>query len=120
LASVANSLFQAREFKKAAVYFGEAAKVGNDSDLYRRQGSMLLSAGDYKGAVEALNKALVNNAENEGKVHYALIEAHFYLGDYKAAMVAANEAKKFRAIRKNADAWIPYIQTKATNKGISI
>jgi tetratricopeptide (TPR) repeat protein len=120
LANIANSLFQAREFKKAAVYFGEAAKVGNDTDLYRRQGSMLLTAGDYKGAVEALNKALDNNADNEGKVHYALIEAHFYLGDYKAAMKAAQEAKKFRAIRKNALAWEPYIQTKATNKGISI
>lgn len=120
LSAVANSAFQAREFKKAASYFGQAAKVASDPELYRRQGSMLLTAGDYKGAVEALNMSLVNNEENAGKVHYALIEAYFYLGDYKAAMAAAREAKKDAGIRKNALAWEPYIKTKASNKGINI
>lgn len=120
LSTVANASFQARDFKKAAVFFGEAAKVSGEPELYRRQGSMLLSAGDYKGAAEALNRALVNNDENVGKIQYALIEAYFYLGDYKAAMAAAKEAKKDNAIRKNALAWEPYIQTKASNKGIRI
>ena len=117
---VANSAFQAREFKTAAQYFGEAAKIANDPELYRRQGSMLLSAGDYKGAVEALKMSLVDNEENEGKVQYALIEAYFYLGDYKSALAAASEAKKDSTIRKNALAWEPYIKTKASNKGIRI
>lgn len=120
LSAVANSAFQAREFKKAASYFGQAAKVASDPELYRRQGSMLLTAGDYKGAVEALKMSLVNNEENAGKVHYALIEAYFYLGDYKAAMAAAQEAKKDTGIRKNALAWEPYIKTKASNRGINI
>jgi Flp pilus assembly protein TadD len=120
LSAVANSAFQAREFKKAASYFGQAAKVASDPELYRRQGSMLLTAGDYKGAVEALKMSLVNNEENAGKVHYALIEAYFYLGDYKAAMAAAQEAKKDSGIRKNALAWEPYIKTKASNRGINI
>ncbi|MFT5712009.1 MAG: tetratricopeptide (TPR) repeat protein [Glaciecola sp.] len=120
LSAVANSAFQAREFLTAASYFGQAAKVASDPELYRRQGSMLLSAGDYKGAVEALNMSLINNEESEGKVHYALIEAHFYLGDYKAAMAAVQEAKKDSGIRKNALAWEPYIKTKASNRGIRI
>jgi tetratricopeptide (TPR) repeat protein len=120
LSAVANAAFQARDFKKAAVYFGEAAKVSGDSELYRRQGSMLLTAGDYKGAAEALNKALVDNVDNVGKIQYALIEAYFYQGDYKAAMAATQEAKKDRTIRKNATAWEPYIKTKASNRGISI
>jgi len=81
---------------------------------------MLLTAGDYKGAVEALKMSLINNQENEGKVQYALIEAYFYLGDYKAAMAAAQEAKKDSGIRKNALAWDPYIKTKASNRGIRI
>ncbi len=120
LSAVANSAYQAREFKKAASYFGQAAKVASDPELYRRQGSMLLTAGDYKGAVEALKMSLINNQENEGKVQYALIEAYFYLGDYKAAMAAAQEAKKDSGIRKNALAWEPYIKTKASNRGIRI
>ena len=120
LSAIANAAFQAREFKLAASYFGQAAKVASDPELYRRQGSMLLSAGDYKGAVEALNKSLINNEESEGKVHYALIEAYFYLGDYKAAMAAVQEAKKDSGIRKNASAWEPYIKTKASNRGIRI
>jgi tetratricopeptide (TPR) repeat protein len=120
LSAVANSAFQSREFKKAAKYFGEAADLVNDPELYRRAGTMLLTAGDYKGAIEALKKALENNDGNESKVHYAMIEAYFYLGDYKAAMAAAGEAKKDSSIRKNADAWVPYIKTKASNKGIRI
>jgi tetratricopeptide (TPR) repeat protein len=120
LSAIANAAFQAREFKTAASYFGEAAKFASDPELYRRQGSMLLSAGDYKGAVAALNKSLIDNEESEGKVHYALIEAYFYLGDYKAAMAAVQEAKKDAGIRKNALAWEPYIKTKASNKGIRI
>ncbi|MFT4732036.1 MAG: tetratricopeptide (TPR) repeat protein [Gammaproteobacteria bacterium] len=120
LSAVANAAFQAREFETAALYFGQAAKVASDPELYRRQGSMLLSAGDYKGAVEALNMSLINNEESEGKVHYALIEAHFYLGNYKAAMAAVQEAKKDSGIRKNALAWEPYIKTKASNRGIRI
>jgi len=120
LSAVANAAFQARDFKTAASYFGQAAKVASDPELYRRQGSMLLSAGDYKGAVEALNNSLINNEESAGKVYYALIEAHFYLGDYKAAMAALQEAKKDSGIRKNALAWEPYIKTKASNKGIRI
>ncbi|MFQ3250044.1 MAG: tetratricopeptide (TPR) repeat protein [Glaciecola sp.] len=120
LSSVANSAFQAREFRTAAKYFGEAAKVANDPELYRRKGSMLLTIGDYRGAIEALKLALEDNDGNEGKVHYAMIEAHFYLGDYKAAMAAAKEAKKDSTIRKNAEAWEPYIKTKASNKGIRI
>lgn len=116
--ALANAAFQAREFKTAAVYFGEAAKVSGEPELYRRQGSMLLSAGDYKGAAAALNRALVDNDDNSGKIQYALIEAYFYLGDYKSAMAAAQEAKKDRTIRKNALAWEPYIKTKASNKGI--
>lgn len=120
LSAVANAAFQAREFQKAASYFGQAAKVASDPELYRRQGSMLLSAGDYKGAVKALNMSLINNEESKGKVHYALIEAYFYLGDYKAAMAAVQEAKKDSGIRKNALAWEPYIKTKASNRGIRI
>ncbi|MBF7072445.1 tetratricopeptide repeat protein [Glaciecola sp. MH2013] len=120
LEGIANSYYQAREFKDAAKYFALAAVEGNDNDLYRRQGAMLLSAGDYKGAIQALNKALVNNEDNLGKVHYALIEAHFYSGDLRAAMKATQEAKKFRAMRKNALAWEPHIRNKASNKGINI
>jgi tetratricopeptide (TPR) repeat protein len=118
--TLANSYFQAREFKEAAKHYAQAAVISNNADMYRRQGTMLLSAGDYKGAIQALNKALNDNDDNLGKVHYALIEAHFYAGDLRSAMTATRNAKKFRSVRKNASAWEPHIKNKASNKGISL
>ena len=48
------------------------------------------------------------------------MEANFYLGDFKQAYVHVQEAKKDSKIRRNANAWEPYIKTKAQNRGITL
>lgn len=120
LTSLANSWHQAREYVKAAKYYGEAAALENDPDLYRKQGVLLLSAEDYKGAIKALDKALEEGADQEGRIHIALMEANIYIGNFKQAMVHVREAKKDKGVARNARAWEPYIKEKAKNRGIKL
>jgi len=120
LTSVAKSYHQSREFKMAAKFWGEAAKLSSDPEHFEEQGTLLLIAQDYRGAISALNQALDRGAEDVGGIHYTLMEANFHSGNFKAAYEHANEARKDRAVRRNANAWIPYIETKAKNRGIRL
>ena len=120
LVNLAKTFHQSREFKTAAKYYGEAAKLSSDPLHFEEQGTLLLVAEDYKGAISALNQALDRGAEAVGPIHYSLMEANFYSGNFKDAYKHAQEAKKDRQIRRNANAWIPYIETKAKNRGIRL
>ena len=120
LATLANTLQLAREYRDAAKYYGQAAAKNGDSDYYRKQGVLLMTAEDYKGAIAALTKSLESGSDKEGKVHFSLMEANFYVGNFRQANEHANEAKKDPSLRRNALAWIPYIKQKADNRGIKI
>ncbi|MCU7555091.1 tetratricopeptide repeat protein [Alteromonas sp. ASW11-19] len=120
LASVANSYHQAKNYDTAAEYYGKAAQKSSDPEHFQKQGTLLLVAEDYNGAIRALNKALERGAEEPAKIHFSLMEANFYKGDFKAAYRHVQEAKKDRAMRRNASAWEPYIKEKAKNRGIDI
>ncbi|MBU3022277.1 lipopolysaccharide assembly protein LapB [Aestuariibacter sp. A3R04] len=119
-ASVANSFHQAKDYKDAAKFYGKAAQVDSDPEYYRKQGTLLLVAEDYRGAITALNKALERGVEDEAKIHFSLMEANFYLGNYKKAFEHVQIAKKDKSLRRNAIAWEPYIKDKAKNRGIKI
>jgi|Transcript_16096 tetratricopeptide (TPR) repeat protein len=120
LASIANAYHQAKNYDKAATLYAKAAAKSSDPEHYRKQGTLLLVAEDYKGAIKALNNALERGVENPGKVHFTLMEANFYAGDFREAYKHIQEAKKDRSLRRNAAAWEPYIKEKAKNRGINI
>nr|WP_136249891.1 tetratricopeptide repeat protein [Ningiella ruwaisensis] len=120
IATLANSYHQAKEFKEAAQYYAQAAQKSNDPEMYRKQGALLLTAEDYKGAITALERALAANISDPGKVHFSLMEANFYAGNYRDAFEHAEEAAKDAQLRRNANAWIPYIKEKAKNRGIRL
>lgn len=120
LASLANAYHQALEYKSAAKFYKEAADMTSDPEYYRKQGVLLLVAEDYKGAITALEAALERGVEEPAKVHFSLMEANFYAGRFKAAYEYGELAKKDRAMRRNANAWLPYIKQKADNRGIKI
>lgn len=120
LASIANAYHQAKEYKTAANLYAKAASMSSDPEHYRKQGTLLLVAEDYKGAITALNNALERGVENPEKVHFTLMEANFYSGNFRAAYNHVLEAKKDRSLRRNAAAWEPYIKEKAKNRGINI
>ncbi|MBT0584851.1 tetratricopeptide repeat protein [Alteromonas oceanisediminis] len=120
LASLANTLHQAKDYEEAAQYYGEAAKLSSDPEHYRKQGVLLLTAERYKDAITALNNALDRGAEDAGKIHFSLMEANFYAGNFKQAFEHVKEAKKDSSTRRNAAAWEPYIREKAKNRGIKV
>jgi uncharacterized protein HemY len=120
VATLANTLHQAKEFKKAADAYARAGAMDNDPEHYRKEGALRLTAEDYKGAIVALNKALELGTDEVAKVHFSLMEANFYSNNFRQAKVHADEAKKDPTLRRNANAWIPYIEGKAKNRGIRL
>lgn len=118
--NIANSFHQAKNYDIAANYYGKAADMSSDPDDFQKQGTLLLVAEDYKGAVKALNNALDRGAEEEGKIYFSLMEAYFYQENFKQAWKYNQMAKKESSMRRNAVAWEPYIKEKAKNRGIDI
>jgi tetratricopeptide (TPR) repeat protein len=120
LLRLANAWHRAKHYEKAAKYYGQAARIANDADHYRKQGTLLLTAEKYPEALAALQKALDLGIEDKGDVHMAMMEANFYQAKFKQAYVHVKEAMKDKESRRNASAWEPYIKEKARNRGIKI
>jgi tetratricopeptide (TPR) repeat protein len=120
LTNLANSWHQAKNHLKAAKYYGEAAKMNSDPDLYRKQGTLLLTAEKYSDALAALQKALDEGADDRGRIHMAMMEANFYTGKYRSAYKHVLAAKKDKSTSRSARSWEPYIKEKAKNRGITL
>ncbi|WP_372340943.1 tetratricopeptide repeat protein [Paraglaciecola sp.] len=120
LSSLASTWNQAKDPKKAAVYYGQAAALSSDPDLYYKQGTSLALSEQYKDALVALQKALDAGADNVGRIHMVMMEASFYSGDFKTAYVHVQEAKKDSSTSRSARSWEPYIKEKAKNRGIKL
>ena len=58
--------------ENAAFYYGEAAKLEDDPELYRKQGALFLQAEKYSAAVKALQKALDLDIKETGKTNMSL------------------------------------------------
>ena len=120
LTSIATSYQQAKEFKEAATYYGESAKMTSDPDLYQKQGMVYYALERYNDAIIALQKALDNGSEKTGAIHLAMMQANFDKGDFKSAYEHVLEAKKDRSSARNARSWEPYIKEKAKNRNIRL
>ena len=119
--SVMAQTFQnAKEFKKAAKYFGLAAALYNDADLYRKQGVALMASEDFKGAVKAFEKSLDAKPKRKGPVLLAMGEAQFYLENWKKAYVAFSDAKKIKSSARTANGWLGYVKETARRKGVTL
>lgn len=120
LSRMANAWHRAKDYLKAADYYGQAAELSSDPEHYRKQGTLLLTAEKYTDSIAALKKALDAGSDKKGTIQMALMEANFYLEDFKQAHVHAREAIKDKTTARNASAWEPYIKEKAKNRGIKI
>lgn len=120
LATMANAYHASQDVLKAAKYFGEAAKLENNSSHYRKQGILLLQAQKYTAAIKPLKKAIEIGVENEGRVYMSITEAYFYNEDYKNAYVYIQKAIKDPKSRKGAKAWAQYIKDTAERKKVKI
>lgn len=120
LTFIASNYQSAREFVKAADYYGELAKLTNDADAYRRQGAAYLSVQRYNDAIAAFDKALSMNVDKASGVYMSLVDAYFYQKKYKEAYAALMNAKKDPAMSRQVRSWESYIKDKAKQKGISL
>jgi tetratricopeptide (TPR) repeat protein len=119
--SIMASTFQnAKEYDKAATYYGEAAKLTNDADLYRKQGNALMIQEKYKAALVAFDKALKAGFENKGMLNLLIGESNFYLEKWKDAHNAFLEAKKDKGSSRTASSWLPYVKDTASRKGVTL
>lgn len=118
--ALANVYHQAQEYEAAAEYYEKAAKLDPDPDYFRRQGNLLLNAEDYKGAIAALTEALDKNVKDPERVHFSLMQANYYSGNYRKAHEHAVASRADSSLRRNANAWIAIIKNKAKNRGITI
>jgi len=119
LMSIASSYNAAREFDKAAAFFGQAAQLTNEGDIYRRQGNAYLMANKNAEAVTALQKALELGVKDKGKVHVDLISAFFFQGKMKEAYRHVELARQ-NGQEKMAASWGPYVKERAAKKGITL
>lgn len=117
---MAQTFQNAKEFKKAAKYYGEAARLDNSADLYRKQGIALMASEDYKGAVKAFEKSLENKPKRAGAVYLALGEAEFYLENWKKSHQAFTKAKESKRSARTAKGWLGYVADTARRKGVTL
>uniref|UniRef100_UPI004047D835 tetratricopeptide repeat protein n=1 Tax=Rheinheimera sp. TaxID=1869214 RepID=UPI004047D835 len=117
---IASNYQSAREFARAAEYYGELAVLTNDADAYRRQGSALSAIQKYNEAIVAFDKALSLNVDRPSNVYMSLVDAYFYQRKYKEAYAALMNAKKDPAMSRQVRSWESYIKDKAKQKGITL
>ncbi|MEE2022878.1 tetratricopeptide repeat protein [Alkalimonas mucilaginosa] len=120
LLATASNYQAAREYAKAAEFYGRLGQLENDAEAYRRQGEALLNIQRYRNAITAFNRALELNVENTARVHMSLVNAHFYLEQYPQALASAQQARRDASLARQARSWEDYIREKAKQKGVNL
>ena len=120
LSIMAQTFQNAREFAKAAKYYGEAAEIKNDADLYRKQGIAFMANEEFSKAVAAFDKALKAKPKRKGQLLLALGEAQFYLENWKKSYAAFSEASDIKRSARTAKGWIGFVKDTANRKGVTL
>lgn len=120
LSVLASTYRNAKEFAKAAEYYGKAGELSKDGDLFKDQGNMLLILERNREAIKAFTKALENNVKRKGLVYMSIAEAHFYERQWKQAHKAIKLAMKEKNTAKSAASWEAYIREAAERDGVKL
>jgi tetratricopeptide (TPR) repeat protein len=120
LSIMANTFQNAKEYDKVVKYYGEAAKLSNSGELFKKQATVLLIKEKFKDAAVAYQKAIDAGVDRPGWVYMGLAEANFYLGKFEDAYAAILEAKKDKNTEKSAKGWEGYIKETASRKGVTL
>ncbi|EHR42230.1 tetratricopeptide repeat protein [Alishewanella jeotgali] len=120
LAAVASNFQAAREFAKAAQYYGELAALTNEADAYRRQGFAFMSIQRYNDAIKAFEAALARDSSNSGRVHMSMVDAFLNQGKLREAYASLQQAKRDSTTARQANSYEGYIREKARVKGITL
>lgn len=120
---IAASWHQAKELKRAIKYYGEAAAIENDGELYYKQGTLAFELEKHRDAIKALKLALDDKKlRKPDNAMFTLAQAYFYNGQYKTALrtMQTVEKAKTKSVAKNAGVWIKYIKDTAKRRKVKI
>lgn len=120
LNAVASNYQAAREFAKAAEYYGELAKLTNEAEPLRRQGYAFLSIQKYNDALKAFEASLALDSRNAGRVYMSMVDAHLALGQIREAYRALQKAKDDPATARQTRGMESYIRDKARIKNVTL
>ncbi|NRA85082.1 MAG: hypothetical protein HRU22_15335 [Gammaproteobacteria bacterium] len=122
LKTIAGSWHQAKELKKAVKFYGMAAAVENNGNLYYKQGQLSFELENYKAAIKSLNKALAtDNFTKRDNAIMTIAQSHFYSDRFKSAysMMKKAAAGKNKSVVKNAKLWLKHIKESAKTRKIA-
>lgn len=122
LKTLAGSWHQAKELKKAIKYYGQAAAVEDNGDLYYKQGLLSFELEEYGPAIKSLNRALKSkNLKKRGNAIMTIAQAHFYSDRFKPAyrMMKKAAASDNKSVAKNAKLWLKHIKESAKTRKIA-
>jgi tetratricopeptide (TPR) repeat protein len=120
---IAASWHQAKETKRAIKYYGEAAAIENNGELYYKQGTLSFELEKHKDAIKALKLALEDKKlRKPDNAMFTLAQAYFYNGQYKTAhrTMKSMERAKTKSVAKNAKIWVKYIEDTAKRRKVKI
>lgn len=120
LSVLASTYRNAKEFRKAAEYFGKAANLSDDGEYFKDQANMLMAVEDFKSAIKAYDAALAKGVKRKGIVYMGVAEANFYLRQWKPAHKAIKLAMKEKNTAKSAASWESYIRDSAERDGVKL
>ena len=120
LTAIASNFQAAREFAKAAQYYGELAALTNEADAYRRQAMAFMAIQRYNDALKAFEATLARESSNAGRVHMSMVEAYLNQGKLREAYASLQQAKRDSATARQANSYENYIREKARVKGINL
>jgi len=123
LKQIASAWHQAKELKKAAKFYGEAAAIENNGELYYKQGTLQFELEHHKSAIKALKLALKDqNLRKPESARFTLAQSYFYNGQLKTALKTMNIVKdgKNKSSAKNAKVWVNYIKETAKRRNVRI
>lgn len=123
LKQIASSWHQAKELKKAIKFYGEAAAIENNGELYYKQGTLAFELEKHRDAIKALKLALGDEKlRKPDNAMFTLAQAYFYNGQYKTAIKTMRTVQKAKtkSVAKNAGVWIKYIKDTAKRRNVTI
>jgi tetratricopeptide (TPR) repeat protein len=118
--TLAGFYHNAKELKEAAYYYGKAAAVNNEGDLFLKQGRILSLDQKYLDAIPVLKKALDAGIDNPGEAQFELALSYLSLKNYKSAYQRALLAAKDEKTERSAKSYISYIKEKARIHNVTL
>lgn len=113
LKTLASFYHQSKELTKAASYYGQAATLSNDGELFLKEGRLLSVERNFKSSIPVFKRALGAGVKSKGEVEFELALAYLGLKDYKSAYKYAKLAAKDEKTERSAKSYVSYIKEKA-------